>query len=156
MMERKKAEEMLKAKVYEKDGRSQTGFRLWSNRCRLNLPAHSPDASAKPGLPRRSQSQPVAATWNKADMVGRPGSAQFDPVRPSSTKKINPKVRAVSEKSPWLPMQLKAVVESRQACRAVLSASAPPKGEAIAAEAGQTEVRARQSLAPPQIYVQIL
>jgi hypothetical protein len=31
--------------------------------------------------------------------------------------------------------------QSNWACRAILSASAPPKGEAIAAEAGQTKVR---------------
>jgi hypothetical protein len=49
-----------------------------------------------------------------------------------------------------LPEPVQDVVKSRQVCRAILSAFAPPKGEAIAAKAGQTEVRARQSLAPPQ------
>jgi hypothetical protein len=37
--------------------------------------------------PRRSQSQPVAATWKKAVMLGRPSSAQFESLRPSPTKK---------------------------------------------------------------------
>jgi hypothetical protein len=45
-----------------------------------------------------------------------------------------------------LPEPVQAVVKSRQVCSAVLSVSAPPKGEAIAAEAGQTDVRVRHSL----------
>jgi hypothetical protein len=36
---------------------------------------------------RRSQSQSVAAIWRKADMVGRPSSTQFDPVRPKNKSK---------------------------------------------------------------------